>query len=90
MGIPADYKEADYFGNVPTSLPVSMLPLSKEHLALKECVEEQMNSHILTSAKPNGSSESEGIGVEMCPDAGLQAPIKLVGGRLWSPRILYV
>jgi hypothetical protein len=44
MGIPADYKDADYFGNVPSS------------------------SHILTSARPNGSTESEGIGGETCPD----------------------
>jgi hypothetical protein len=48
MGIPADYKDADYFGNVTTSLPVLMLPLPKEQLALKECIEEQVNSHILT------------------------------------------
>jgi hypothetical protein len=29
-----------------------MLPLSKEQLASKGCVEEQMNSHILTKARP--------------------------------------
>ncbi len=52
MGIPADYKHADYFGNVTTSLPVLMLPLSKEQLALKECIEEQVNSHILTKVRP--------------------------------------
>ena len=34
-------------------------------------VEEQMNSHILTSARPNGLTELEGIGSETCPDAGV-------------------
>jgi hypothetical protein len=29
MGIPMDDKDTDYFGKVPTSLPVLMLPLSK-------------------------------------------------------------
>ncbi len=53
MDISEDYKDADYFGNVPTSPPMSMLPLSKEQLASKECVKEQMNSHILTSARLN-------------------------------------
>ncbi len=57
MGIPADYKDADYLSNVPTSPPVSMLPLSKEQLASKECVEERMNCHILTSARQNEPTE---------------------------------
>jgi hypothetical protein len=52
MGIPADCKDTDYFGNVPTSPPVLMLPLSKEQSASKECVEEQMISHILTKVRP--------------------------------------
>jgi hypothetical protein len=51
MGIPVDYKDADYFGNLPTSPPVSMMPLSKEQLASKECFEEQKNSHILTKVR---------------------------------------
>ncbi len=37
MGIPSDYKDADYCGNVPTFPPVSMLPSSKEQLASKVC-----------------------------------------------------
>jgi hypothetical protein len=51
-------------------------------------VEEQMNSHILTSSRPNGSTESEKIGGETCPDVVIRgAPIKLVDGRPWSPGI---
>jgi hypothetical protein len=38
MGIPADYKDSDYAGKVPVSLAVLMLPLTKEQLALQECV----------------------------------------------------
>ncbi len=38
MGIPADYKDSDYVDKVPVSLAVSMLPLTKEQLALQECV----------------------------------------------------
>jgi hypothetical protein len=38
MGIPADYKDSDYPGKVPISPVVPMLPLTKEQLALQECV----------------------------------------------------
>jgi hypothetical protein len=38
MGIPADYKDSDYAGKVPVSPAVLMLPLTKDHLALQECV----------------------------------------------------
>jgi hypothetical protein len=34
MGIPANYKDTDYIGNVPTSPPVMMLPILKEQLTL--------------------------------------------------------
>jgi hypothetical protein len=37
MGIPVDYKDADYKGKVPLLPKVSMLPLTKEQLALQEC-----------------------------------------------------
>jgi hypothetical protein len=38
MGIPADYRDADYEGMVPLLPKVSMLDLTKEQLALQECV----------------------------------------------------
>jgi hypothetical protein len=38
MGIPADYEDSDYGGKVPVSPAVLMLPLTKEQLALQECV----------------------------------------------------
>jgi hypothetical protein len=89
MSIPVDYKDADYFGNVPTFPPVVILSLSKEQLASKGCFEEQMNGHILTSARPNGLTESEGIDDETCLDAGMQAPIKVVNDRPCSPGIYW-
>jgi hypothetical protein len=58
-----------------------MLPLSKEQLALKECIEEQVNSHILTKVRPtklgqqnqesvlsgNRPAKEESLDVEVCP-----------------------
>jgi hypothetical protein len=38
MGIPAEYRDADYEGKVPLLPKVSMLLLSEEQLALQECV----------------------------------------------------
>jgi hypothetical protein len=39
MGIPADYKDLDYEGKVPLTPQIMlMLPLTKEQLALQECV----------------------------------------------------
>jgi hypothetical protein len=38
MGIPADYKDSNYASKVPVSPAVSLLPLTKEQLALQECV----------------------------------------------------
>ena len=38
MGIPTEYNDADYIDKVPLTPKVSMLPLTKEQLALKECV----------------------------------------------------
>jgi hypothetical protein len=38
MGISANYKDSNYAGKVSVSPAVSMLPLTKEQLALQECV----------------------------------------------------
>ncbi len=43
MGIPANYKDSDYEGKVPLTPVMSMLPLTKEQLALHECVGEKTN-----------------------------------------------
>jgi hypothetical protein len=37
MGIPTDYMDSDYKRKVPLLPKVSMLPLTKEQLALQEC-----------------------------------------------------
>ena len=38
MGIPTEYNDAKYIGKEPLTPKVSMLPLTKEQLASKECV----------------------------------------------------
>ncbi len=45
MGIPVDYKDAGYNGKESLTPKVSMLPLTKEQLALHECVEGSAKSH---------------------------------------------
>ncbi len=82
MVIPANYKDDDYAGKIPLSPPVLlMLPLTKGQHASKECVEERPKDQILTATRPqNGVDEG-------CLDAIVQAPIKIVDGRAWSPGI---
>jgi hypothetical protein len=67
MGIPTEYKDADYSGKILASLPkLSMLLLTKEQLASKECVEEQAKDQILITARPPTAIDKG------CPDAGVQ------------------
>jgi hypothetical protein len=67
MGIPEGYKDADCSGKIPTSQPkLLMLPLTKEQLASKECVEEQATDQILTVARPPECEHQSKI-VHGCP-----------------------
>jgi hypothetical protein len=53
MCIPADYRDLDYKGKVPLLPEVSVLPLTKEQLALQECVGEMQNNwHRCQSSQP--------------------------------------
>ena len=45
MGIPTEYNDADYINKVPLTPKVSMLPLTKEQLASKECVGDYESSN---------------------------------------------
>jgi hypothetical protein len=45
MGIPTEYIDADYINKVPLTPKVSMLPLTKEQLASKECVGDYESSN---------------------------------------------
>jgi hypothetical protein len=91
MGIPADYNDDDYRKDVVTIPPVStMLPIPRAKESLQECVggnligprgkqrNEQSPVHSnLTATRPK----------EECLNAGVQAPIKIVDGRHWSPGV---
>jgi hypothetical protein len=91
MGIPADYNDDDYRKDVVTIPPVStMLPIPRAKESLQECVggnligprgkqrNEQSSVHSnLTATRPK----------EECLNAGVQAPIKIVDGRHWSPGV---
>ena len=59
MGIPADYKDSDYAGKVPLSPKVSMLPLTKEQLALQKCVGE--SEITLTEGRLSVVSSAKGL-----------------------------
>jgi hypothetical protein len=52
VGIPADYGDADYKGKVPLLPKVSMLPLTKEQLALHECVGGSAKRRAPTQVRP--------------------------------------
>jgi hypothetical protein len=74
MGIPTKYNNDNYKKEVITIPPVSlMLPVPRAKEAPKECVGKSQKGLILTAARPN---EGES-----------QAPIKMVGGKPWSPGV---
>jgi hypothetical protein len=74
MGIPAKYNDDEYKKEVITIPPVSsMLPVPRAKEASKECVGESRKVQNLTAARP--------------PDIGARVPIKIVGGKPWSPGV---
>jgi hypothetical protein len=52
MGIPLEYRGADCEGKVPLSPKVSTLPLTKEQLALQECVGRSVKRCTPTQVRP--------------------------------------
>jgi hypothetical protein len=96
MGIPVDYKDADYKGKVPLLPKVLMLPLTKEQLALQECVGVSAKRCSPTQVRQTklGTDQSRGkeerLDVEVRPlttGFELQAPIRMVDGHLWNPGV---
>ncbi len=76
MGIPAEYNDDEYKKEIITIPPVnSMLSVPRVKEASKECVGESQKGQNLTAARP--------------PDIGAQAPIKIVGGKPWSPGVYH-
>ncbi len=74
MGIPTKYNDDNYKKEVITIPPVSsMLPVPRAKEAPKECVRKSQKGLILTAARPN--------------EGELQEPIKMVGGKPWSPGV---
>jgi hypothetical protein len=99
MDIPVDYRDADYKAKVPLLLNVSMLPLTKEQLALQECVGGSAKRRSPTQVRPTklGTDRSrdrpakeEVSDVEVHPlttGSELQAQIKMVNGCPLSPGV---
>ncbi len=74
MGIPADYKDSDYKGKVPLMRVVLMLPLTKEQLALQECVGERTNgAH--KSALRTSTFKTSGKRVFVSNSSGKRIPV---------------
>ena len=101
MGIPAEYRDADYEGKVLLLSPnVSMLSLTKEQLALQECVGGNVRRQALTRTNWIQVSMTESandrltgkksLDVEahaVTLGSGSRAPIKMVDGGPWSPQV---
>ena len=96
MGIPTEYNDAAYIDKVPLTPKVSMLPLTKEQLASKECVGnyESYNKGIRRWA--NGRTQNTEGPFEFSPSEDRlnesvqetsRPPLIIVMGRSWSPSI---
>ena len=98
MGIPADYNDASFATRCnfrpPTWVPepVSMLPIPRDPVAAKECVGERRTDGRLSLGSESPTKDRRvRFAVDM-PTAeptkqNRCAPIKMVGGRAWSPGI---
>ena len=98
MGIPADYNDASFATRCnfrpPTWVPepVSMLPIPRDPVAAKECVGERRTDGKLSLGSESPTKDRRvRFAVDM-PTAeptkqNRCAPIKMVGGRAWSPGI---
>ncbi len=96
LGIPAEYRDADYEGTVPLLPKGSMLPLTltKEQLASQECVggnarrqSPTRTKRIQTELVNDRLIRKESSDVEAraaTVGSGSRAPIKIVDGRPWS------
>ena len=100
MGIPAEYRDADYESKVPLLPKVSMLPLTKEQLAPQEYVGGNARRQAPTRTKQVQVSTTESVNdrpagkesldMEACVatiGSRSRAPIKMVDRRPWSPGV---
>ena len=97
MGVPADYNDKSFATRcifrppnwVPE--PVSMLPIPKDWIASHECVVGNVKGPGLATARPN-TKVKIAADVEVRVALAKQnqgAPIKVVNGCAWSPRIYW-
>jgi hypothetical protein len=99
MGIPADYNDVSFATRCnfrPPSWipePVSMLPIPRDRVAVHECVGDNAKGPKLTAARPAAKVrftvdvEAYAGPTEEPTKQDQCAPIKMVGGRDWSPGI---
>jgi len=100
MGIPADYN-INFFASSCNSRPptesVSMLPIPRDRVAVKECVGEQAVSNKDAEIRDQAPTKdrpkdrwvrfAEESSTARPTKQDQQAPIKMVSGRAWSPGI---
>ena len=98
MGIPADYNDASFATRCnfrpPTWVPepVSMLPIPRDPVATKECVGERATTKEVEIWDQSPTKDRRVRFAVDIPTAeptkqDRRAPIKMVGGRAWSPGI---
>jgi hypothetical protein len=100
MGIPVEYRDADYKGKMPLMPKMLMPPLTKEQLALQECVggnarrqaptrtkQIQVSMTELVNDRPIGKESLDAEARAGTMGSGSRAPIKMVDGRPWSPGV---
>jgi len=100
MGIPTEYNDADYIDKVPLTPKMSMLPLTKKQLALKECVGDYESCNKEIRRWANGRPQNtegpfellENNPAEVRLSESIQEtssgpPLIMVMGRSWSPSV---
>ncbi len=93
-----EYNDADYINKVPLTPKVSMLPLTKEQVASKECVGSYESRHKGIRKWANGrpqntegpfelleNNPTEDRPSESVEETSPRPPLIMVMGRSWSP-----
>jgi hypothetical protein len=96
MGIHADYNDASFATmcnfRPPTWVPepaVLMLPIPRDRVAAKECVEERVTNKEVDQNPTKDRRVRFAVDMPTTEPTNQdqRAPIKMVGGRVWSPGI---
>ena len=95
MGIPAEYNDDDYRTKIPSTVPKSMLPMTKAQWASKECVGGDVSDTLLGSrivaTKPtkkvtwNSVIETQAQQTNSVPTSHVS--LRMVQGRKWSMNV---